>query len=214
MANVYANNYFWGLIMIRMTSENRADLINLACNITNAKSYLEIGCNLNEVFDYINCPHKVGVDPARGGTLRMTSDEYFAQYDEKFDVIFIDGLHYYEQVKKDFENSIKVLNNNGMIIFHDMLPLDPKWAVVPVPENLETYGCWTGDVWRMAFDLIAMNDIKFRLVMIDNGCGVVTKGKQESIKLDRKDEWNWYAENIKHLPLISYQDFTNTFRLF
>lgn len=196
-----------------MTGESRTDLINLACRITNAKSYLEIGCNLNQVFDFVNCPHKVGVDPARGGTLRMTSDEYFATHNEKFDVIFIDGLHYYEQVKKDFENSIRVLNNNGMIIFHDMLPLNPKWAVVPVPENLETYGCWMGDVWKMAFDLIAMPDIKFRLVMMDNGCGVVTKGRQEPIVLDRKNEWEWFAQNAGKLPLISFNDFANSFRI-
>lgn len=197
-----------------MTGESRLDLINIACRITNAKSYLEIGCNTNEVFNYVNCPHKVGVDPKKGGTLRMTSDDFFLQNKEKFDVVFIDGLHYYEQVKKDFENSIQVLNNNGMIIFHDMLPLDPKWAVVPVPENLETYGCWTGDVWRMAFDLIAMDNIKFRLVMIDNGCGVVTKSKQEPKVLPVQNDWNWFAQNVGHLPLISYNDFNNSFRLF
>lgn len=36
----------------------------------------------------------------------------------KFDLIFIDGLHTYEQVKKDYE-WLKYLNEGGYIIFHD-----------------------------------------------------------------------------------------------
>lgn len=36
-----------------------------------------------------------------------------------FDLIVIDGGHSYSTVKNDFENSLKLLNNNGCIIFDD-----------------------------------------------------------------------------------------------
>ena len=51
----------------------------------------------------------------------MTSDEYFSKFKDKFDIIFIDGLHHYEQVKKDIFNSLEILNSNGIILMHDCL---------------------------------------------------------------------------------------------
>lgn len=51
--------------MIQWTGESRLDLVNFACKVTNANSYLEIGCNTNEVFDRVLCPNKTGVDPRR-----------------------------------------------------------------------------------------------------------------------------------------------------
>ncbi len=39
--------------------------------------YLEIGCFWNALFDAVMARHKTGVDPVRGGTHRMPSDDYF-----------------------------------------------------------------------------------------------------------------------------------------
>jgi hypothetical protein len=44
---------------------------------------------------------------------------------KKFDFVYIDGLHTYEQVKKDIENSLPLLNsNNGKMVIggHDYSP--------------------------------------------------------------------------------------------
>jgi len=40
--------------------------------------------------------------------------------DRKIDVLFIDGDHSYEGVKKDFEMYEPLVNNGGIIIFHDI----------------------------------------------------------------------------------------------
>lgn len=51
--------------------------------------------------------------------IRKTSDEAFPKLKTKFDVVYIDGLHTYEQVVKDINNSQKVLNASGFISGHD-----------------------------------------------------------------------------------------------
>ncbi len=63
---------------------------------------MEIGCFNNDLFNHINCPKKVGIDPYSGGTLRKTSDDFFSKNEETFDCIFIDGLHIYQQAKKRY----------------------------------------------------------------------------------------------------------------
>jgi len=191
------------MIEIPFTSESRLDLINLAVKKIQASKYLEIGCYKNKIFNNVNVIYKVGVDPDRGGTHRMTSDDFFKINTENFDLIFIDGLHYYEQVYKDFSNSLKVLNENGIIIIHDMLPKDIDEALVPIPNPLPY--TWMGDVWRLAFDLSNQTNIIFKLVLIDNGCGIVCRGSQESLNFIPINNWVFYKNNWQKLPLVTFE---------
>ena len=69
------------------------ELINALIVELGCRTYLEIGCKDNSTFDKVNVERKVGVDPERGGTLRMTSDAFFASDTQKFDIVFVDGLH-------------------------------------------------------------------------------------------------------------------------
>ena len=193
------------MINIPFTQESRLDLINLMIKKTNANKYLEIGCDRDKIFNNVICDYKIGVDPFRGGNRRMTSDEFFSQNTELFDVIFVDGLHYYEQVLKDVDNSLKFLNPNGVIIIHDMLPRKEEESVVPIPTPLPK--TWLGDVWKLAFNLSARTEVTFQLVLIDEGCGVVFKQPQEPKKLNIENSWKFYKDNVFNLPLISYTDF-------
>ena len=43
-------------------------------------------------------------------------------YQNYFDLIFIDGGHTYSVVKNDSEKSFKMLNKNGIILWHDYVP--------------------------------------------------------------------------------------------
>ena len=56
-----------------------------------------------------------------------TSDEFFSHFKKKIDLIFIDGDHSYKSVKKDFNNAIKLLNPNGMILLHDTDPVSAEY---------------------------------------------------------------------------------------
>ena len=109
----------------------RWDMIEYLIKKNNYKKYLEIGCDQNQLFSRINIQNKVGVDPASGGNVRETSDNFFEKNKDMFDIIFIDGLHIYEQVKKDILNSIKYLNDEGVILIHDCLPDSMAKQAVP-----------------------------------------------------------------------------------
>ena len=150
---------------------NRLSLISLAISKVIIKkgfdscNYLEIGCFDNKTFDSVplSLKKKIGVDPLRGGTHRMTSDNFFLNNKEKFDVIFIDGLHSYEQCSKDCINSMKFLDKNGIIILHDMLPRSKT-------EELPKF---SGDVWKVAYELSKSENVKFHIVNIDQGVGLL-----------------------------------------
>lgn len=185
---------------------NRLDLILKILKKVNAKSYLEIGCDKDQIFRHINCEKKVGVDPLRGGSLRMSSDEYFKNYKDTFDVIFIDGLHHYEQVTRDVNHAVDRLNPKGVIIIHDMLPVHEDETSMPSPIKSSHTRYWLGDVWRLSFDLIGRSDITFKLIAMDCGCGIVTKNPQVPNFVQHENDWEWYCRNIEKLPFVKYNE--------
>lgn len=85
----------------------RTDIIQHFIDQRNFKNYLEIGCFRNENFNKIKIDNKVSVDPdpEAHATYQMTSDEFFANNKDTFDIVFIDGLHEHSQVYKDIVNS-------------------------------------------------------------------------------------------------------------
>lgn len=114
--------------------------------------YLEIGYGDGYCYNQIDCKYKAAVDPEapQGDDLyKMTSDEFFsgpvdgAHGGNGFEVIFIDGDHTCEQVRKDIINASKVLTENGVILLHDIAPEEEGQAIVPRQQKV-----WTGDVFK------------------------------------------------------------------
>ena len=58
---------------------------------------------------------------SRVNVVKNTSDYFFESNKKKFDLIYVDGSHEFEYVKRDANNAFKVLNKNGIIIFDDFL---------------------------------------------------------------------------------------------
>ncbi len=161
----------------------RFDLINTLVAKHNYKKYVEIGCSTDACFKAIATEDKIGVDPFMGGTHRMTSDEFFAQNNDKFDIIFIDGLHQYEQVKRDMLNAVAALNDNGVIIVHDCLPKN-YYAQLPFPSG----GDWNGDVWKAFVEMRTLAHIDCAVCLIDHGLGIIKKRRSNNpLQLDTKD---------------------------
>ena len=53
--------------------------------------------------------------------LKDTSDNFFLNNKSKFNLIYIDGSHHYENVKQDFINAFNSIEKNGIMIFDDFL---------------------------------------------------------------------------------------------
>ena len=53
--------------------------------------------------------------------LKKTSNDFFINNNETFDLIYVDGDHSYNQVCIDIDNSWKILNKNGILILDDYL---------------------------------------------------------------------------------------------
>lgn len=186
---------------------NRAAAVNLIISKYPDPFYLEIGCGYNTLFDSVPGIHKVGVDIKRGGTLRMSSDDFFNQNKESFDIIFIDGLHEYDQIRKDVVNALKCVHPNGWILLHDMLPRN--WTEQHVP--CISIDGWTGDVWKVAFELAQTDGIEFKILKIDHGVGVVKILKQDILLKDLTDnlgdqQFSYYYDHFDELPVIEWKE--------
>jgi hypothetical protein len=169
----------------RSQHHNRIELINRLIAHLGGSScrYLEIGCQRNACFDSVMADVKIGVDPIKGGTHRMTSDEFFAQNEEIFDVIFIDGLHEFHQSRRDAMNGLARLRQGGFMLLHDLLP--NSWAQEHVPRLSRV---WTGDVWKTALELASTHGLTYRTVTIDHGVGIARKDAHSITYADRYTE--------------------------
>tara|TARA_B000000557_G_C20746457_1_gene430929 strand:- start:125 stop:802 length:678 start_codon:yes stop_codon:yes gene_type:complete len=189
----------------------RWDLIEYLIKKNNYKNYLEIGCDKNQLFSKVNIDNKIGVDPVSGGNVRKTSDDFFKENKSCFDIIFIDGLHTYEQVKKDILNSVNCLLDEGIILVHDCMPDSLGKQAVPRYKMQ-----WNGDVWKAIVDLRQQENLEIYTCEIDQGIGVISKKKNTSIlKLDKpinklkfKDYFNNYKE---YMRVISLEEFKKIF---
>lgn len=188
-------------------------VVSLLVNNFDKPTYLEIGCNSDALFNSVPVENKIGVDPNFGGNVRRTSDDFFKENKIRFDVVFIDGLHTYEQVRRDVINSINSLNDGGWIALHDMLPVN--WIEQHVP-NL-SQGPWVGDVWKVGFELSQTKGIEFKIIKIDHGVGVIKVIRKDVQLKDLRHElldkeFSYYYDNISKLPIFEWHDAQNWLR--
>ena len=112
--------------------------LNRLAEALDCKTYLEIGVSEGITFNAVNVNTKTGVDPDfqfdwqalnDGETIRLlplSSDDFFAQESEnsRFDLIFIDGLHTYDQTYRDLQNALLHSHQGTVILIDDTIPID------------------------------------------------------------------------------------------
>jgi len=196
----------------------RSDIINHLIKTYSYQSYLEVGYGNGETFHKIELPleNKTGIDH-RGPKddsylIRMTADDYFRlsrqMKNKKYDLIFIDASHLYEDVENDLTNSLDCLMEGGTIVMHDCNP--PNRYYQERRHNIYVPG-WTGDTWKAFVKFRAIReDLEMYVVDTDFGCGVVRRGKQNTldINLDKDLSYEIFEKNkTEWLNLITPENF-------
>ena len=85
-----------------------------------------------------------------------TSDAFFASptaanLTGKINLAFLDGLHHYEALLRDFINVEPLMAPGGMVVLHDCLPYNVPMADRTQPPKTD----WAGDVWKTLLILMA-----------------------------------------------------------
>ena len=122
-------------------------------------TYLEIGIRHGDSLA-LSRSRSVGIDPSYGiraeldapvALFRTTSDEYFARAEPTAPLggmpaalAFIDGMHLFEFVLRDFINVERHSEWWSVVVFDDVLP----WKVEMASRERETRA-WTGDVFKI-----------------------------------------------------------------
>ena len=152
----------------------------------NYKSYLELGVCASYTFDRINCAYKVGVDNNNPATYMMSTDEFFEGNVETFDIIYIDADHREQAVTNDIENSLLILNENGLIICHDCNP--PK----------EEYQIDERMLWQTAWKAFTRYRIvsPYKTYCINDGYGLGVIDTMHS------------ADQVVRIPEVDYENLT------
>jgi len=138
------------------------------------KSYLEIGIGTGVFFKSVQIESKQFCDPVENG---IGSDEFFANCKDKFDLIFIDGLHHADQVERDILNSWKHLSAKGIILVHDICPKNEVMTLIPRRQAE-----WTGDVYKAWMSLARTYSHTLQIetiTTVDYGLGKITKSKHK-----------------------------------
>jgi hypothetical protein len=124
-------------------------------------SYFEIGTNTGNTLIPFPCD-AVCVDPQfqisrdviarrkRTFFFQMTSDEFFAEnnlsifFPHGVDMVFLDGLHRFEFLLRDFINTEKFCHKGSIMLMHDCLPYD-----VAITPRALIWADWAGDVCKI-----------------------------------------------------------------
>ena len=158
----------------------RSEVIQQLLDLYERPNYLEVGVDHGVTFLPLRAARKVAVDPKfwfdttqapPEGTVvehhEITSDAFFgtvSRSDPLFDVIFLDGLHTFEQTLRDLMSAALLLKPNGTIIVDDVIPnsyhssLASTDDLVRVREfqarfdpKLQEDQAWMGDVYKIPF---------------------------------------------------------------
>ena len=128
--------------------------------------YLEIGTFTGSSLRFADC-NFVAIDPSfqlhqipplKGREMvffQDTSDAFFKsstarRMKGKIDLAFLDGLHHYEALLRDFINIEPLMAEGGLVVIHDCLP-----STVAMTSRIQTPETeWTGDVWKTLMILL------------------------------------------------------------
>lgn len=204
-----------------MSTVTRRRAVQGLLNLFHEPSYLEIGVNEGATFTKVKARRKVAVDPVflfdvpeaaaadpASEFHEVTSDEYFGTIvdpSERFDVIYLDGLHTFEQTLRDFTNAVHHLAPNGAIVVDDVCPVS-YLASLPDRDNYfkvrnfldVTDKSWMGDVYRLVFFVETFyQHMSYATIADNHGQAVIWRERRQEVPL----------RTVRETGELSFEDF-------
>ena len=197
----------------RQWAEDKANIMNGLIKLNSYQKYLEIGGQPfngeRSTYYKVDCKFKDSIDPQPLKSnqpmpencqhFSMTSDDFFKNHggEKKYDIIFIDGFHEHQQVYRDIKNSLDCLNDEGIIVLHDM---------IPITRDLEKSPRRTGDGWRAFADFRKLKGYKMHVLVppwgTEDCLGFISKIPESESDVFEKDivyDYDFLLENVEDL---------------
>ena len=114
-------------------------------------------------------------------------------------------MHEYHQVKKDINNSLKFLNDGGIILLHDCLPNNYYEQAIPRCQWV-----WNGDVWKAIVECRKSQDLDVYTCNADFGIGVIFKRPNQNMLNYPKNDYanlsfeDYFKDNKKMMNIIEF----------
>ncbi len=181
--------------------------------------YLEIGVHKGHSLAFVqHGTEVVGVDPnpiievdlpARTTIVEATSDAFFAEADyaslreQPFDLVFVDGLHLFEQAAADILNAEAHCRPGAVILVHDCLPIDARTSQRDRDSLL-----WSGDVWKAILALRTNRpDLRIHTMAAEpTGVGVITGLTPTTSPPGEAAKPPWLAAAVTELLPLGFAD--------
>lgn len=149
-----------GLAKASMPGPDHYVMLNHLHNVLQPGLYLEVGVDQGRSIAAAQPPtHVVGIDPkphintpprAECNLLPIASDDFFASnraselLSSGIDLAFIDGLHEFQQIVRDFWHVERYCKEDATIVLHETIPYD-DYSATQTPQT----SWWAGDVWKL-----------------------------------------------------------------
>ena len=165
--------------------------LNQLASALDCRNYLEIGVFEGETFLHVDVASRTGVDPlfrfdwrsqhnSEGVRLyECTSDAFFQDLapSTRYDLIFIDGLHTFEQTYRDILHALRHSHAGTVIAIDDTIPSDVYSTCRNQQECYElrqNYAAskdrrWHGDTYKIVPLIAAFNNDLSLVTLIDGG---------------------------------------------
>jgi len=160
-----------------MPGETHYEILERIHRYLAPESYLEIGVQSGASLTFAaRGTRAVGIDPhpriihpigSRAKLFPMTSDAFFERFDllaeletDRLALAFIDGLHHFEQVLKDFRHIERYADTDTVVLIHDCYPVSAPAATRECRTSF-----WCGDVWKVVPCLRSLRpDLNLRII--------------------------------------------------
>lgn len=192
--------------------------------VRGGRVYLEIGVQVGLLLSEIHTDHAVAVDPNFRISHNITankksvylyndiSDRFFNDpkakdiLDGSIDLAFLDGLHVFEYLLRDFCNTEARSSRDGLIVMHDCLPLNAEMTIRDEATSIEKGkntlfpNYWTGDVWKVVSILQKYRpDLKV-VCLNSHPTGLVCVSNLDPNSQSLRDNYLSIVEEYRNIP--------------